>query len=191
MSNTTNPSLRTHPDLANLLRDAEARNLTDEELDYYRSIVPEYETRANAASEIQEVGTAISGKIAKQVTTAYRYDEFHDLSTKKCFRDISLTVKYATLAMLMGDPNWLRDKMLVWFKTILQSFRFPDIKPGDSGLNNDQAHIQKLEDIQPFQRSIFETYTLLDQKMKEALTPESYQEIAPYLNQAIDILSND
>ena len=30
----------------------------------------------------------------------------------------------------MNDPEWFRDKLLIWMKTIIQSFRYPDIPEG-------------------------------------------------------------
>ncbi|WOO41368.1 hypothetical protein [Rubellicoccus peritrichatus] len=184
-------SYRFHPSLHALFKSAEARHLTEDELQHYETTLPDCKSRADAAREIAKVDTAICGKIAKKVTEAYEYDKHHDVSTKKCFRDISLTVNYATLSMLMNDPDWYRDKLLIWFKTILHSFRFPDQKNGQEALIDGTEHAEQLASRQPFQKSIFETYSLLKAQMKASLSESAYKEIEPYLQLALDILSND
>lgn len=184
-------SLRSHPELSSLFQAAEGRFLTEEEAQQYLAILPERQARLTAAQEIEKQAVPVAGKLAKDVTTAYGYDAHHDFSSKKCFRDITLTIKYATLAMLMDDADWFRDKLLIWFKTILQSFRFPNVTPGQSGLHAEASHLAELEKLQPFQRSIYETYALLDLRMKEALSAEAYAQIHPYLATATDILAHD
>lgn len=184
-------SYRFHPSLHALFKSAEARHLTEEELQHYESTLPDCKARADAAREIEKVETVIAGKIAKKVTDAYGYDEHHDLSTKKCFRDIGLAVRYATLSMLMNDADWYRDKLLIWFKTILQSFRFPEQKSGQEPLIEGSEYAEQLAARQPYQKSIFETYSLLKVHMKDSLSEPAYKEVEPFLQLALDTLSND
>ena len=191
METATHDSMRNHPQLAALFIAAESRHLTEEELGQYESVFPEYRSRATSAREIAKHETYISGKVAKLVTEAYGYDRFHDLSTKKCFRDIGLVTCYASLSMLMGDPKWFEDKLLIWFKTILHSFRFPDMQAAQQPLIDNPQHIEKLAKLQPFQKSVFETYALLYQEMKSKLSGAAFEEIEPYLALSRDILSND
>lgn len=191
MSTETYNSLRLHPSLHDLFRAAEARYLTEEELDRYVQTLPEFKSRVDAAKEIAKAESAVCGKVAKDVTEAYHYDENHDLATKKCFRDICLTLRYATLSMLMNDPDWFRDKLLIWFKTILHSFRFPDQPSNHQPMIQGEEYANDLAARQSFQKSIFETYSLLMAYLGEELSEQAYAEIHEYLKQALDVLSND
>jgi hypothetical protein len=185
-------TLRSHPQLKTLFKDAESRHFTDAEFDLYLSLYPEGASRVAAAREIKAVDGQIVKKIITRIYEIYPFEQKHQLALAKCIRDVRYVTAYATGCMLMGDLDWFRDKLLVWMKTIIQSFGYPDIAPGSSERYFSDpdilAHIAKLR---PHQRSIYETYRGIIEEMRSNLTPAAFAEIEPYLQLALTHLAHD
>ncbi len=185
-------SLRNHPHLKSIFKAAEARHLTDQELAEYCRIVPEYRDRAEAAREIREIEEVTIRDVVDEIFAIYPFEQYHEMAAIKAPRDMRYVSAYATLAMLMGDPKWFDDKLLIWLRTILQAFEFPDRKPTvRRALFARQNADNRLEKLLPKQRAIYETYTKIKQRYKERLSLKSYTLIESYLSQAIDTLTLD
>jgi len=96
-------------------------------------------------------------------------------------------------AVTLKNPDWFRDKLLLWMKTIIQSFDYPD--RDSSKVRSLMFKDRKLESEitkRPAQaKSIYHTYYLLDQKMSKELSKEHYELFRSYLQQATDVLSDD
>jgi hypothetical protein len=121
----------------------------------------------------------------------YPFIEKHELAQGKCYRDVHYVSAYSTMAMLMNDPEWFRDKLLIWLKTILQAFHFP-ARDQKAEASKSQRIVSLEADKLPQPRSsIFETYSRLKQNYKERLSPESYALIEPMLQLSCDILSSE
>lgn len=186
-----NQSLRTHPELQAIFKAAESRHLTTQELEAYSRVVPEYTSHAEAAREVMSVEEAVIQAVVKEIFALYPYEKKHKLAFGKCVRDISYVSAYATQAMLMNDPQWFEDKLLIWLKTILQSFEFPEPSQKTTGLFGKPADALHEAGLSQKQRSIFATYSQLKQRYQEKLSPTAFDLMASYLQQAIDILSSD
>ncbi len=119
-------SLRHHPELSALFKAAESRHLTELELDEYYRVCPGEVERMCAAREIAALEQNIAQKVIAEVFLMYPYDQHHEMALPKCVRDVRYVIAYASLAMLMKDLQWFDDKLLIWMKTILQSFEFPE-----------------------------------------------------------------
>lgn len=187
---TTN-SLRKHPGLSNLFQDAESRHLTDAEFETYLKSAPEFANRVKAAKEIKSYEVDVVDMTIQEIFRMYPFMQKHELAQGKCYRDVHYVSAYATLSMLMNDPEWFKDKLLIWLKTILQAFHFP---ARDQGVEASSSHrVVSLEaDKLPQPRSsIFETYIRLKQNYKEKLSPETYTLIEPYLKMAHEILAGE
>jgi hypothetical protein len=48
------------------------------------------------------------------------------LAWERCRRDLAQVWRYASLAMLLQDEDFLRDKLLYWLETILKSLKMRD-----------------------------------------------------------------
>lgn len=188
---TTIQSIRKHPQLQTLFKEAESRFMNEEELEFYLSEYPEGETAATASDEVKAIVNQITKKVITRIYEIYPYESNHKLAMPKCTRDVRYVIAYATLAMLMRDPDWFRDKLLIWMKTIIQSFRYPDVAPGGERYHDDPEVIEHLQSLQSHQRSIYETYYAIKQELKSNLTQDSYQEIEVYISLALEILAND
>jgi hypothetical protein len=185
-------SVRSHPELQGLFKQAESRHFTDEEFELYLAIVPEHAHRVAVAREMKAHDAQAVRAVITELYTIYPYEQYHQLAMPKCIRDVRYVTAYATLSMLMGDPQWFNDKLLIWFKTILQAFEFPDIPPGSSRRLNPEPEVRAtLAGLRPHQRSIYECYFRLRSELRRGLSPTAYNEMAPYLQAPIDILSHD
>ena len=184
-------SLKTHPELQAIFKAAESRHLTTQELEVYSRVVPEYASYAEAAHEVASVEEAVVQAVVKDIFALYPYEKKHQLAFGKCVRDISYVSAYATQAMLMNDPQWFEDKLLIWLKTILQAFEFPEPIQKATDLFSKPADALHETGLSQKQRSIFATYSQLKHHYQEKLSPTAFDLMASYLQQAIDILSSD
>lgn len=190
--------LRDNDRLKTLFKSAESRHFTAEELSEYVTLAPAHKDKAAAAREIMEAEFAVVSKTIKQVFSIYPYPKFHELPLDKCMRDVSYVSAYAIHSMLLDDPDWFRDKLLIWLKTILQSFSYPAREEEDLAAATSKqalpypeitAHADTLNPSG--RRSIYETYSRLIMNYKEALSPSAFHLLRPHLQLAVDILSSD
>lgn len=185
-------TLRHHPELRVLFKEAESRHLKDEEFELYLNYVPEGAVRVNAAREVKGIDGQVVKKIIKEIYAIYPYEQKHQLAMAKCIRDVRYVTAYATNCMLMNDPDWFRDKLLLWMKTIIQSFGYPDIPAGTTRRYfSDPEILAHVETLASHQRSIYETYRGILEEMRSNLSPEAFSEMEPYLELALDILAHD
>lgn len=186
-------SLRNHPQLQAIFKAAESRHLTDQELEEYRHVVPDNAVRVEAAKEVREIEEEVVNTVVEDIFAVYPFPKHHRAASVKAPRDIRYVSAYMTEAMLMNDPQWLNNKLLIWLKTILQSFEFPDREGAAKKVlfaspSSDPGALEKLK---PGQRSIHATYHKLKQYYQERLSPASFALMEPYLQQAIDVLAHD
>lgn len=190
--------LRDDERIRELFKTAESRHLNDLEFARFLSLAPECRERADAAKEIIDVEFAVISKTIKQVFSLYPYPKFHELPLDKCMRDVGYVSAYATHSMMLSDPDWFRDKLLLWLKTILQSFNYPAREEPDPAVASAKpplpfpeitAHADTLNP--KGRRSIYETYARLIKNYQEVLTPKTFDMIRPHLQLAVDILSSD
>lgn len=185
-------SLRRHPRLAELFRQAEGRHLSDEELEVLLSAVPDLAPQVEAARAVRSVATGVVKKVVSEVFSQYPYEKAHEMALAKCPRDVNYVVAYASLAMLCRDPEWLESKLLIWLKTILQAFDFPDrVKSSANALFADRALEDGLARLPKRARSIFHTYYRLQQELKKAMVAEQFELLQPYLQLTLDGLTEE
>lgn len=182
---------REHPQLASLWREAESRHLTDEELQLYVEVWPEAAERAQAAREVRAAEAQVVKTVVQTVFDLYPYEQHHELATAKCTRDVRYVSAYATMAMLMDDGTWLDDKLLIWLKTILQSFSFPDRVQKRKVLFASRGTDPDLDRLDAKRRSIHDTYSRLRDGYQKALGERSFALMQPHLQQVIDTLTED
>ena len=184
------PSVRQHPKLAELFRQAEGRHLNDEELEVVVTTLPELGREVEAARAARAVAVAVVKKVVAEVFAQYPYEKAHEHAMAKCPRDVNYVVAYAALAMVSRDPGWLDNKLLIWLKTILQSFDFPErIKSSANALFADRVLEDALAKLPSKSRSIFHTYYRLKLEMRKAMPAEHFEMIEPYLQLTLDSLT--
>jgi hypothetical protein len=189
---STKPTPRLHPGTAPLFKDAESRHFTDEELDFILKEYPEKAPQLAVAREVRSIDVAVINRVVKEIYAQYPYEEHHEFATSKCPRDVRYVVAYAVQSMIEGDGRWFEDKLLIWLKTILQAFDFPErTKTTGSTLFSDQVLEEKLAKLPKKSRSIFHMYYRLEQEMAKALAPGQAELLSPYLSIATNVLSED
>lgn len=180
---------RKNPKLSELFKKAESRHFTDEELAAIGSEHPELSAELAAAAAVREVDVACIGRVVKEVFSQYPYDQHHDHANPKCIRDVRYVVAYGCHAMIARDPKWLEDKLLIWLKTILQAFDFPDRTKSTAGvLFADKGMEEALKALPPKAKSIHHCYYRLKQEIGKAIPAEHFKLMAPFLEQAVRIL---
>lgn len=190
--------LRNDAQIRSLFKIAESRHFTPQEFAKYLSLAPDFKDREAAAREIMDAELAVAAKTIKQVFSLYPYPKFHELPLDKCIRDVSYVSVYATHSMMLDDPDWFRDKLLIWLKTILQSFTYPAREEPDSKVAALRLPLpypeitEHADTLNPKgRRSIYETYSRLIMNYQEVLSPKTFGMIRPHLQLAVDILSSD
>lgn len=172
-----------------MFKSIEGRDPTDEELNLYTQVLPERALIADAARAARKVEGSISRKVIKTIFSIYPYEQYHQMATAKAVRDVRYVISYAILSMLMDDLAWYRDKLLIWMKTIIQSFEYPKLPQGKENLFPEEK--EKVLTLKGGQQSIHECYLMVEREMETALDREHFDAIRPYLSEATRILAND
>lgn len=181
---------RKHPLLAEMFRKSEGKHFTDEELELIEKEYPDLKTAVEATKEIRLLDVKIINRVVKEIFAQYDYEKFHQFSSPKCTRDVRYVVIYATHCMLARDPKWFEDKLLIWFKTILQAFEFPErTQKTGSALFADPVLEERLKQLPKKAQSIFHTYYRLHQEVGKSMKPEHFALLGPYLEMATNVLS--
>jgi len=185
-------SLRKHPRLWPIFKAMESRYASEQELEEYCRVVPEFAERAEASFAVKKMEEVVVIEVVDEIFDIYPMESYHDLARVKTIRDVRLVSAYATQAMLMNDHQWFDDKLLIWLRTILQAFEFPDREDTSTKLlfseSENDIHLEKL---QPKQRVIYSTYKKLKQKYRERLKPNLYLTMESFLQQPVDTLTID
>ncbi len=195
MSTPVNRSLRANADIDQLFRIAESRHLNEAEYQQYLALIPENVEQVAAAKEIMSVELEVVTKTVRQVLTVYPFAKFHELPRDKCTRDVSYVSAYATHSMLLADPDWFRDKLLIWFKTILQAFSYPGREERNMDSVADKSSYPEItafaDSLPKPRRAIYETYARLLKNYQEVLSPKAFALMQPHLQLAVDILASE
>jgi hypothetical protein len=173
-------------------KDAEARHWSDQEFEQLQGLIDNGEKRAEVARACYRIEAEVVDSTVDAIFEAYPYREHHKLSTDKCARDITNVSTYAIHSMLIDDPEWFKNKLLLWLKTILQSFDFPArSQPKETLMFGDSSVTDKINALPPGRQSIFETYYLLEENYKKRLESEQYELLSPYIGMIKDILAGE
>jgi hypothetical protein len=184
-------SIRKHPQLSDLFIAAESRHLNSDEFERYIKAVPQYAYRVAAAREIKAIEGKVVTTTISEVFQMYPFMQNHDLAQGKCYRDVNYVSAYVTLAMLMNDPEWLRDKLLIWLKTILQAYCFPERNKLENPIHTHRLVTAEADALPKTRSSIFETYARLKHHYREGLSAESFALIEGLLQMCSDILASE
>lgn len=184
------PSLRVHPKFLELFKQAEGRFFSDDELNFILSERPDLGPEVATARAVRPLASGVVKRVVTEIFAQYDYEKLHELALAKCPRDVNYVVAYATQAMLAQDLGWLDDKLLIWLKTILQAFDFPErTKSAVGALFADKELEDNLAKLPKKTRSIYHTYYRLEQEMQRELSQEQFAPLAPFLQLTLDSLT--
>ncbi len=140
-----------------LTLETEGRYATDEELEFLADYARSFSLRVQTYQKIQEC----EATIVQQVQTKMRstdptlFRNGNEDITTKWKRDTLRVLRYAAAAMLIDDPETLRERFLFWFQTIMRAFGA--------------------------QRSCNVTYTVMQEVVKHHLSPQQASLFLPIL----------
>ncbi|MEM9005614.1 MAG: phycobilisome protein [Cyanobacteria bacterium P01_F01_bin.86] len=150
--------------LEQLCADTDGRYATDAELMFFQNYLQTARLRFLLYQKIQKLEPQLIQKVLMQLK-ANNPDLLKmgatDL-TAKWQRDTVRTLRYAATALLTDDPDIFRDRMLIWFQTIMKSFKA--------------------------ETSCDATYQILQTILKQALTPEEAELFCPLIEMSRAIL---
>lgn len=153
-------------DIRNIFLESDGRYLSVDEKEKITSFIQGFNKRLKFAELIEEAeDSAVRFCIDKTRKRYPNFDKYHDKAWAKAFRDVQLTTRYATQAMLLDEPKLLETKLLFWLRTILAGLNFTP----------------------EFNR---DTYTYLTEGFRQSLPPDAFTEIEPYLARVVDVMSS-
>jgi hypothetical protein len=146
--------------------ESEGRYLSDEERQKIVDYMDGLKSRLGFAKLIEEAEEGAVRFCIDNTRKRYpNFDKYHDKAWAKAFRDVQLTTRYATQAMVLGETKVLEEKLLFWLRTILAGLNFTP----------------------EFNR---DTYTYLTEGFRQALPPDAFEEFQPYLEMVVNIMSD-
>ena len=151
-------------EIEDMLCDAEGRYLEATEQSLLTAYAESLDDRLRTMRALQQHESEIVN-----ATMDALWQEFPDMKAnhvdakKKGVRDLTLVMRYASMAMVRDSIDFLEQKLLYWFRTIINAF--------------------------DMNQPLVFAYQQLDKETRRALTDEDYQHIAPYLARAQDILA--
>lgn len=107
-----------------LSQDTDGRFATDEELTFLLEYARSFELRVQTYQKLQASEALILQQVQAKMwaidPTLFRRGS-EDM-TNKWKRDTLRTMRCCAIAMLIDDPESLRDRFLFWFQTIMRAF---------------------------------------------------------------------
>ncbi len=102
----------------------DGRYATDEELAFVAVVGQSFYLRAQAYQQIQASEVAIIQQVqAKmQAMDPNLFRSGNVDITAKWKRDTVRVLRYSAIAMLLNDPDTLRERLLFWFRSIMKAF---------------------------------------------------------------------
>lgn len=181
--------MRKHPALQQMLDEHQGKFLSDAQLAHVQQHYPQSSELITAAREVRDHAPAVIETVVVRETCEEYPWESVGLHKEKGPRDNNTILAFATMAMLFEDPQWFDNRVLIWFKTMLQSFDFPDKTRVIAVLSPELEAKRKKLPVKV--RAIFQNYSRLREEFERCLTPTSFELFDPYLEQVINTLTEN
>jgi hypothetical protein len=153
--------------IQDILSAAEGRYLNSAEQAILREFAQTLEARLAAMTEISGKEPVIVERTVKEVLRAYPdLEQKYKTATQSCTRDMTLVLRYAALAMLRNDPQYLQDTLLTWMATILKGIGFA-------------GHF------------VTDTYKTLERTALKELSPAAGKLLQPFLQLCVESLGSN
>ncbi|HRI49839.1 MAG TPA: hypothetical protein PLW65_06620 [Pseudomonadota bacterium] len=153
--------------IQDILCTAEGRYLNPGEQTALREFAQTLEARLVAMTEVSGKETVIIERTVKEVLRAYPdLEQRYKTAAQSGTRDMTLVLRYATLAMVRSDPQYLQDTLLTWMATILKGIGFA-------------GHF------------VTDTYKTLERTALKELSPATGKLLQPFLQLCIESLGNN
>jgi hypothetical protein len=152
-------------EIQEMMTACEGRYPTRAEQAMLRDWASRLDGRLAAVEEVRARESTIVEQAVDEVLRTYTDLEKRVKDARRsCVRDVTLVLRYATMAMLRGDPRWLEDSLLTWMATVLRGVGF----------------------VPEF---IAETYQTLIRAAARELSPTVMELLRPYLDLCVTALA--
>ena len=149
-----------------VMNNASQRYLNSTEKKVLTAYIDSFPQRLSASQELEEKEQEIIQYCITE--TKKRHPELHtkyDNVWSKALRDLQLVVRSMSHAMILDDPQYLMDKTLIWFKSVMIGLQFtPQLTTN--------------------------TYTSLKHGAQRSLSSDTFDILEPYFDMAIDVLGS-
>ena len=151
--------------IQHIFTQAEGRYLSKQEQQTILNWASMLEKRMRASDEIQSKEDTIARQTTKAIVAAFPgFDERFNNAPGKTDRDISLSLRYATQAMIRDDMQWLDDSLLYWFRTILIGHGMTPKLLGKS-------------------------YQMVSKACEAELSAETWSMLKPYMDRVVEVMN--
>jgi hypothetical protein len=104
--------------------ETDGRYATDVELQFMTEYVRSFNLRVQTYQKLRAAETAIVQQVQakmRRIDPALFYSGNEDVSGK-WKRDTIRVLRYSAVALLLNDPDTLRDRLLFWMQTVMRAF---------------------------------------------------------------------
>ncbi|PSB28963.1 phycobilisome protein [Stenomitos frigidus ULC18] len=110
--------------LEKLSLDTDGRYASDEELQFVGDYMQSFSLRVQTYQKLQSAEAAIVQQVEAKMRSLdpSLFNSGNDDVSAKWKRDTVRVLRYSAVAMLMNDPETLRERFLFWFQTIMKAF---------------------------------------------------------------------
>lgn len=153
--------------IAGIMRSAEGRYLTSEEMNTVIETARDFERRLGIMKRLEEKEQAIVMPAVEKAFEKFPdFPKVRPMAPEKGTRDVTLVLRYCALAMAYNDAEMLKEKLLYWLKTIFVAMEFDP---------NFVRH----------------TYETVKEQVAKEMSAEDAEEINQYVNIVIDVLCSE
>ncbi len=112
-------------DFTELSQELEVRPINNNEIAELREHASAVRTSASTAQQLKELEFTIIHATIGELYKKYphKLEEFQGCK-EKTLRDMKLVMRYAIYSIVLDDPQYAKDRMYIWFRTILNAFEF-------------------------------------------------------------------
>lgn len=151
-----------YPELANIIRQAEEKYLVTEDLDNFSSHISSLKERLETYELIRDNEISMFQSVADQLLQTFSKEKPQKI--EKALKRWLLINRYASMAMLLNNSDFLNRRLLEWLTDIV-----------------------KIDDLQSIENKLLQ---FLNGELAKILTKNQIQLIQPFLDQAKSTLFN-
>lgn len=108
--------------LKKLSDDTDGRYATDDELQFLDGYAHSFYVRVQTYQRLQIAEAMIVQQVLSKVRKLDPASFQRDHAEMKWKRDTIRVLRYSAIALLLDDPNTLRERLLYWFRIIMKAF---------------------------------------------------------------------
>lgn len=114
-------------DFQKINQDLQMRPITAQDVEAVRAHVANIRQGVNLSSAYKDSQFIIINRTVKEVYEKYPEKvDMYRACIEKTVRDMHLVAGYINYTALLDDPSYAKNKMFIWFRSVLKNFEFGD-----------------------------------------------------------------